>query len=536
MSQQVKIAVGILVALVVAGAAGYGIHIANKDQASSGVAEKQDKDPSAETPKSNDQVAAGTDETQAGGETVLTKAVAPSFDILRVEPSGDIVAAGLASPAARVEMLAGDEVLSKAEANAAGEWALVFDEPLAPGSYDLLLRATGPEGKGDWVEGDRVTVVIEGEKTPLVAVMRPGEPTEVLQAPEVAEEASEPAAEETVVAAVDADRADAASGEPVANEEPAASAETESMSPDEEPVAQNEPSATAETAATEAAASETAAAETSASSDTQEPTADAQAGQVTGEQQVAAVSSASGKASTDSQAASQDTASRDAEPQAESEAQPEAPVAIETVEVEDPGRLMLSGTADAGEAIRIYVNNEPLIDTKADANGRWELSSERPMPPGRYAVRADVVDGEGKVKGRAEVKFDRVQVVAEAPAEGTEQAAADSSKTGAGQGSAIGGAEAGSSEPSGEVTIVSRTAGGSGSSSGEAIGEGAGTSVIVIARGDSLWRIARKIYGQGVRHTVIFEANKKQIRDKHLIYPGQVFTIPVLEDDDNPNG
>jgi nucleoid-associated protein YgaU len=47
-----------------------------------------------------------------------------------------------------------------------------------------------------------------------------------------------------------------------------------------------------------------------------------------------------------------------------------------------------------------------------------------------------------------------------------------------------------------------------------------------IVMGDNLWNIARAHYGEGWRYTVIFEANKGQIRDPNLIYPGQVFGLP----------
>ncbi|MGE0213808.1 MAG: Ig-like domain-containing protein [Parvibaculaceae bacterium] len=49
---------------------------------------------------------------------------------------------------------------------------------------------------------------------------------------------------------------------------------------------------------------------------------------------------------------------------------------------------------------------------------------------------------------------------------------------------------------------------------------------VVIQPGNNLWRIARVIYGQGVEYTTIFEANKEQIRDPDLIYPGQIFNTP----------
>jgi nucleoid-associated protein YgaU len=50
----------------------------------------------------------------------------------------------------------------------------------------------------------------------------------------------------------------------------------------------------------------------------------------------------------------------------------------------------------------------------------------------------------------------------------------------------------------------------------------------IVARGDNLWRISRRIYGQGTRYTVIYGANA-QIRDPDLIYPGQVFVLPSPE-------
>ncbi len=36
----------------------------------------------------------------------------------------------------------------------------------------------------------------------------------------------------------------------------------------------------------------------------------------------------------------------------------------------------------------------------------------------------------------------------------------------------------------------------------------------------------RRAYGTGVRYTVIYLANRDQIRDPRLIYPGQAFATP----------
>ena len=56
-----------------------------------------------------------------------------------------------------------------------------------------------------------------------------------------------------------------------------------------------------------------------------------------------------------------------------------------------------------------------------------------------------------------------------------------------------------------------------------AAGEGRRLHVV---RGDTLWNISRAHYGEGGRFTVIFAANREQIRDPNLIYPGQIFSLP----------
>lgn len=48
-----------------------------------------------------------------------------------------------------------------------------------------------------------------------------------------------------------------------------------------------------------------------------------------------------------------------------------------------------------------------------------------------------------------------------------------------------------------------------------------------VVSGDSLWKIAKRLYGDGAQYTKIYEANKGVIGgNPNLIYPGQVYTIP----------
>ena len=49
---------------------------------------------------------------------------------------------------------------------------------------------------------------------------------------------------------------------------------------------------------------------------------------------------------------------------------------------------------------------------------------------------------------------------------------------------------------------------------------------MIIRKGDTLWEISRRTYGEGQRYTVIYLANGDQIRDPDLIYPAQVFRLP----------
>ena len=48
----------------------------------------------------------------------------------------------------------------------------------------------------------------------------------------------------------------------------------------------------------------------------------------------------------------------------------------------------------------------------------------------------------------------------------------------------------------------------------------------VIEKGDTLWRIAEKAYGDGTKYTRILDVNREVIRDPNKIFPGQKIRIP----------
>lgn len=70
---------------------------------------------------------------------------APSFDLARVEGTGDAVFAGRAAPGAIVDLLRGGERLDRAVADASGEFVMVPPR-LPAGSYELTLSARLPDG------------------------------------------------------------------------------------------------------------------------------------------------------------------------------------------------------------------------------------------------------------------------------------------------------------------------------------------------------------------------------------------------------
>lgn len=118
-------------------------------------------------------------------------AVVPSFDIVKVDPSGRAVIAGRAAPGAKVAVLDGGKTLGEAAADERGEWVLVPTGPMAPGERQLTLEATDPATGGKTSSSDTVALAVaspdggNGNAAPgTVAVLLPGnasQPAEALQ-------------------------------------------------------------------------------------------------------------------------------------------------------------------------------------------------------------------------------------------------------------------------------------------------------------------------------------------------------------------
>jgi hypothetical protein len=119
----------------------------------------------------------------------------PSFDVVRINPNGDTVIAGRATPGAVVVLRDGEAVLGTVTADGRGEWVLLPETPLPPGAHRLnLLMNDGSGGQVASAQDVLVVVPEAGEDVagqprdasaqPLVLrVPRDGGPATVLQKP-----------------------------------------------------------------------------------------------------------------------------------------------------------------------------------------------------------------------------------------------------------------------------------------------------------------------------------------------------------------
>ncbi|MDB3952282.1 LysM peptidoglycan-binding domain-containing protein [Alphaproteobacteria bacterium] len=142
-------------------------------------------------------------------------------------------------------------------------------------------------------------------------------------------------------------------------------------------------------------------------------------------------------------------------------------LSLDTIDYDNEGRMTFAGRGMPSTSLRIFADNKFLDETTIDSQGNWRSRQNTVMEPGSYTLRLDQVR-DGKVTARIEAPFTR-------------------------------------SPPLEELK---------------------GDTFVVVQPGNSLWLIARRELGGGIRYSIIYEANKHQIKDPDLIYPGQVLAVP----------
>lgn len=168
-------------------------------------------------------------------------------------------------------------------------------------------------------------------------------------------------------------------------------------------------------------------------------------------------------------------------------AAPTSAVVLDAVDYDAAGNIVFSGRAEANSTVRLYVDNTLAGEMKSDADGKWNYVGKATVAAGTHTLRADQLAVDGSVASRVELPFLReepAKVAAAVPVAAT---------------------------PTAEPVVAAAPQ----------------PTRIVIQPGNNLWKLSRELYGQGRQYTVIYEANKDQIRNPRLIYPGQVITAPV---------
>lgn len=464
-------------------------------------------------PAQADNGQAGSGQTgsgQAGGETATAAAgKVPSFDLMRVEKDGSTVVAGQSEAGAIVALLSNGKVVGKGIANASGEFAIVLDEPLAPGAHAVTLETRDQSGAtlGTSTQSMAVSVPETPEGDVLVLLNEPGAPSQVLQKPQIADVGA-PVASETAGSAetgdgtttvADAGPSAGGDAQPAA---PAASAPQDSAATTggDKPAraaqadqpATGTPTASAPAQGTQPGAT----GEAPAAASTATQTADAGSATTAPERPAASSAAPEGDTAAASTTGGDTPAPADAPstvagaPAAgEGTGGTSAPVTVEAVETEKD-KVFVAGAGEPNSDVRVYVDNKLVGEAKTDSGGRWLLETQGEVKPGEVAVRADQVKpDDGAVVARAEVTFEKeADAIVLRPVALTGTA----------------GAGSGDSASAGTRAIPS----------------------IIIRTGDNLWTISQRRYGEGLRYTTIYQANKDQIRNPDLIYPGQVFMMP----------
>ena len=159
-------------------------------------------------------------------------------------------------------------------------------------------------------------------------------------------------------------------------------------------------------------------------------------------------------------------------PEAKGDVSAAKELSLGSVNYDDKGTLGLSGRGLPGNSVVIYVDNKPVGTANIDADGNWELVPDQSIPAGNHTLRIDQLDTAGKVISRVELPFQKA--------------------------------------PASDVVLA----------------QASGGLSAIVQPGNSLWRIARRVYGEGMEYTVIYQANQDQIRDPDLIFPGQIFNLP----------
>ena len=208
---------------------------------------------------------------------------------------------------------------------------------------------------------------------------------------------------------------------------------------------------------------------------------------------------------------------------------PSAPATIDAIEI-DGSANYFAGAGPEGATVRLYVQNTFIAAAKVEG-GRWLVEAKGALTLPVQRVRIDLFNPQqAVVSARAEVNF-VIDVPPPAPdvtIAGTGSAAIAPANSASGDVAFSPPAE---SELEADPTIPTLRA--LPAVAPEMMRFASGKAII--RRGETLWAIAARVYGDGSLYQRIVDANDELQRNPGRIYPGQVFDLPKLQEPDGVN-
>lgn len=178
---------------------------------------------------------------------------------------------------------------------------------------------------------------------------------------------------------------------------------------------------------------------------------------------------------------------------ANAKGEPDVGIIVEKITAGAQGAASLTGKADPGATLKATINDKAAGETVVQADGSWSMAVKNDTGKDASGIRLGLLSDAGKQLDRTDVPF-KLSAVKLAQADPAVPATpAFTSVT---------------DEPA------------------EAVGVPKAGRMIKIRRGDSLWRIAKRHYGNGRKWKAIFKANRGRISNPDVIYAGRRLVLP----------
>jgi nucleoid-associated protein YgaU len=467
----------------------------------------------------------------------------PTFDVLRVEPDGSAVIAGHAVPNSTLEITNGASVVAKVDVGPSGDFAAVLDNPLPPGDHQLVLKATAKDGKVTTSE-EIATVSVPADKSGklLAMVTKPGKASRLIAVPQEPGQAASTAAPAPAPSTATASAAPAGAGTnvPAANATAPATAGSQDVAsaPAAAAIAPARPTVASELqiSAVEIEGSKIFIAGVAKSGIRVRGSAD---GSVVGQSQAGNdghfVIEGSANLTVGDHRIAVEALGSAGQVLVRVEVPFNRPAGEQVAAVASPSPASPAASADGGafDNLRnelakafsllkgLYADGKvPSLESMAAARSATGIAlqslSEYRLPAGAAVSATDVVGAAARSAGAARQALDALPRDVAAVGTALDDLTRMISE-------AVGPALA--RQFSGEQPLADASAGGARMIEQAPLTQSERNSVI-IRRGDTLWQIARRAYGQGVRYTTIYLANEEQITNPDIIQPGQIFGVP----------